>query len=178
VSDGFEQSEFDEPVSALRQLGARVDVLGQNMEQLTKGISALDGLSPGRHIRPDQLVNLVSPEDYDALLIPGGAISVDFMRCSRMHLGFARSFFAAGKPVGAICHAPWLLADAGVLRGRTLTSWPAIQKDLERAGAIWKDCSVHEDGNLITCRGTEGMSAFIRAFVRALDWGQHPSQAA
>jgi protease I len=169
ISDGFEQSELDGPVQELKRLGAQVEILGQNQEQLTHGIQGMKSLGLAGTVKPQQLVNTAEPDDYDGLLIPGGAMSADYMRASRIHLTFLRNFMDAEKPVAAICHGPWLLADAGVAQGRTLTSWPAIHKDLERAGGIWKDEEVIQDGNLITSRNPDDVPVFTRVFAVALE---------
>lgn len=168
ISDGFEQSEFDGPVAELKKAGAEVDVLAQYPNQLEAGIRGFHHMEPGRVVQPEKLITAVSPDEYGGLLIPGGGISVDLMRLSLPHLTFVRNFVDSGKPVAAICHAGWLLADAGVARGRTMTSWPAIRKDLERAGAIWKDREVVEDENLVTSRKPTDVPAFTKAFIALL----------
>lgn len=168
ISDGFEITEFEQARKALLDLSATVDILAQNMEQLAKGIQSFHHLGAGPVIRPKTLVNEVDPDSYHAVFIPGGALSVDYMRSSRMHLGFIQNLNEAGKIVAATGHGAWLLADSGVAQGRTLTSWPAIQKDLERAGAIWKDFPVIVDGNCITGRHTEEFSQFVKVFLSEL----------
>jgi protease I len=114
------------------------------------------------------MIQDVNPERYQGVLVPGGVMSIDQMRESRLHLGFLQNFFAAGKPIGLIGHAPWLLADSGVAQGRTLTSAPSIQKDLERAGAIWKNQEIIVDTNVITSRGLQDVSRFCQAFMDEL----------
>lgn len=171
ISDGFEQSEFDEPVWELRRKGARVEVLAQEPRQLEDGIRGMKGMEPARYVKATKMIQDARPDDYDALLVPGGALSVDRMRTSHLHLSFVRNFVNEEKPIAAICHAGWLLADAGVLRGRTLTSWPAIQKDLEKAGAIWKDAEVIQDKNLITSRKPADLPAFSRVLIEELAKG-------
>lgn len=168
ISDGFEQSEFDAPVWELRKHGALVHVLAQSLDQVDDGIQGMSGLDRARLVRPDKLVRDADPSAYDGLLIPGGAISVDRMRTSALHLGFVRHFMNEGKPVAVICHGAWLLADSGMAQGRTLTTWPAIRKDLERAGAIWKDAEVLQDRNLITSRKPDDLPVFTRAFLGEL----------
>lgn len=168
ASDGFEQMELDQPVSELQQAGVVVHVLAMEARQVSNGIQGMKFFEPIRLYQPDQIVSDVSPDDYQALLIPGGALSVDQMRESRYHLGIVRNFMDAGKPIGAIGHGAWLLGDAGVLVNRTLTSWPAIRKDLEHAGGVWKDRDVVVDGNLITCRKTADLVHFSRVFLSML----------
>ncbi|MGZ3696905.1 MAG: DJ-1/PfpI family protein [Bdellovibrionota bacterium] len=165
ISDGFEESEFDSPIADLTRQGARIEILAETPDQLGQGIQGLRGLKLGKLIKPNKPVTHAEPEDYDALLIPGGVLSVDGMRESRAFLGFIRNFMSSGKPVGVICHACWMIADAGVLRGKTVTSANSIQKDLERAGGIWKDRGVIRDGNLITTRHAEDVPAFSQEFI-------------
>lgn len=168
ISDGFEQSEYEGPVQALQSAGADVETLAQSREQIDQGIRGIHHMEPGRSVKVKRLVLDVSPDDYDGLLIPGGALSCDSMRTSQFHLAFVRSFMNADKPIAAICHAGWLLADAGVLQGHTVTSWPAIRKDLERAGAVWKDMEVIKDGNLITSRKPADVPAFAKVLIETL----------
>lgn len=168
ITDGFEQSEFDEPVWELKRAGARVEVLAQRKEQLTEGIRGMNHFEPAHIVQPDKLLTAASPEEYDGLLLPGGALNADALRVSSMHRSFVKNMMNAGKPIAVICHGGWLLADAGVLQGYTMTSWPAIQKDLERAGAVWKDAEVIEDRNLVSSRKPADVAAFSRAFIRQL----------
>jgi protease I len=119
-------------------------------------------------VSPHALIQDVNPDRYQGVFVPGGVIGVDRMRESRLHLGFLQNFFAAGKPIGLIGHAPWLLADSGVAQGRTLTSALSIQKDLERAGAIWKNREVIEDVNVITSRGPQDVPRFSQVLLDQL----------
>lgn len=167
VSDGFEQSEFDGPVEALRQAGARVDVLAQDEDHLER-IHGVDHFDAAAGTKGDRLLAEASVDAYDGLLVPGGLASPDAMRQSRLHLDFVRRFVESGKPVAAICHGPWLLADADVAQGRALTSWPGIRRDMERAGATWEDREVVVDGNLVTSRKPEDVPAFNEAFLSRL----------
>ncbi len=174
ISDGFEISEFEGPVAALQAAGATVEVLAQTHSQVAHGIQAISHMELRGKTKPQKALIDASPADYQALLIPGGALSCDRMRQSRLHLAFVQNFIDAHKPLAVICHGGWLLADAGVLRGRTLTSWPAIRKDLERAGAVWKDEAVVRDQNLITSRGPDDLPAFTQAFIEELEKTKHP----
>lgn len=178
VSDGFEQVELDGPVWELRKAGATVEVLAHHPEQMTDGIRGLNSLSPARVIHVGKWLADASPEDYDGLLIPGGVFSIDRMRESRFHLAFARNTLDKGKPVGFLGHGGWILADAGIIQGRTVTSAPSIRKDLERAGAIWKDKFVIEDGSLVSSRNLQDVPAFSRTFVTQLErFSRTPSGA-
>lgn len=168
ISHGFELSEFDVPLWELRRAGARVDVLAVDPQQLEEGIQGMNGLDRARLVQADRLIQDASPSDYDALLIPGGAVSVEAMRESYFHQGFVRNFELDEKPIGVIGHAAWLLADTGVATNRTLTSQPAIKKDLERAGAVWKDQPVIQDGFIVSGRTTGDVEAFVHAWMEKL----------
>lgn len=175
VSDGFEQVEFDEPVKALREAGVVVEVLAEDEEHLSK-IHGVNHFDAADGTTGDRLLEEAKPEDYDALLVPGGAVSPDTMRQSETHLSFVRSFVESGKPTFVICHGPWLLADAGVAKGRRLTSWPGIRRDLERAGAEWVDQEVVVDGNLVTSRKPDDIPAFNDAILDALRAAAGPTR--
>ena len=164
ATDGFEQSELFDPRQAL--LDGDVDV--------TLASIALDPIQGMQHdakgdtIIPDALITDVDAADYDALLIPGGVANPDRMRLEPAALRLVRDFMAAGKPVAAICHGPWLLAEAEVLEGRTVTAWPSIHTDLRHAGAIVIDREVVVDDNLITSRKPDDIPAFNAALLEAL----------
>lgn len=164
VADGFEQPEFDGPVQALKQAGATVEVLGLEDRHL-QGIKGVHHFEPAEGTKADKLLRDASPDDYDLVFVPGGLASPDRMRTSQAHLDFVHAFMKAGKPTAMICHGPWLLADSGMAEGRTLTSWPAIRKDLERAGATWRDEPVVHDRNLVTSRKPDDVPAFSQAVV-------------
>lgn len=167
VADGFEQAEFDGPVQALRKAGAQVEVLAPNAHHLGH-IRGVRHQEPAEGTKGDRVLTEATPDTYDALLVPGGLYSPDAMRMSKAHLAFVKAFAEAGKPMAMICHGLWLLADAEVAAGRTLTSWPGIRRDLERAGATWVDQPVVIDGALITSRKPDDVPAFSRAIVQAL----------
>lgn len=169
VSEGFEQSHFDASLEELRRGGAMVEVLAPTREQMLEGIEATSGIHPIEKVMPDALVHDADPKYYHALLIPGGALSVDALRTGSYPIAFVQNMVESGKPVGAICHGAWLLADAGVAFGRTLTCWPAIKRDLERAGAICKEGPVLEDGNLVTCCSNDDLPAFAQAFAALIE---------
>jgi protease I len=167
VADGFEQSEFEVPVRRLREAGAVVHVLAPDAKRLPH----IEGESHGKTAagtRADKLLSEVRPEDYDGLLIPGGLKSPDTMRQSQAHLDFVKAFAASEKPVAAICHGAWLLADADVLEGRTVTSWPGIRRDVERAGATWVDKAVVTDGTMVFSRKPADAEQFADTFVEKL----------
>jgi protease I len=168
ISDGFEESELIEPVQELQDAGAVVEILAQSQSQMQRGVQGMNGMRLTQLVSPRALIQDVSPDRYQGVLIPGGVMSVDQMRESRLHIGFLQNFAAAGKPIGLIGHAAWLLADSGVAQGRTLTSAPSIQKDMERAGAIWKDQEVIVDTNVITARSRQDLPRFCQAFMDEL----------
>lgn len=167
VADGFEQSEFDIPVTRFREAGAVVEVLAPDAEHLDHIEGESHG-KPAAGTKADKVLSDARPEDYDALLIPGGLQSPDTMRQSQAHLAFVKAFVEAEKPIAAICHGPWLLADVDALEGRTVTSWPAIRKDVERAGAKWVDEPVVQDGTLVFSRKPADAEAFAEAVISML----------
>ncbi len=161
AADGFEQVELMEPKEALERAGARTSVVSPAKGKV-KGWKMTDW---GKEVPVDVPLAAALPEDYDALLLPGGVMSPDKLRLEPRAVRFVRSFFDAGKPVAAICHGPWTLIDADVVRGRTLTSYPSIQADLKNAGARWVDREVVTDGNLVTSRKPDDIPAFNRAAI-------------
>lgn len=173
VADGFEQSELDGPVEALRNAGATVHVLAQDEDHLAH-VVGMNHFDRGPGVKGDKLLSDASMSDYDGLLVPGGLASPDTMRQSDAHLTFLRAFMRANKPVALICHGPWVLADADLAKGRRLTSWPGIRCDLERAGATWVDEQVVRDGNLVTSRKPQDIPAFSEAFIDNLVSLKHP----
>lgn len=165
ATDGFEQSELFEPRKALLDAGAHV-TLASNRSGAIQGMVHNEA---GDTIRPDASIDEVDPADYDALVIPGGVANPDEMRTEEHALRIVRAFCAGAKPVAAICHGPWLLAEADVLSGRRVTSWPSIRTDLANAGAEVVDEQVVVDGNIITSRAPEDIPAFNRAIIRAIE---------
>jgi protease I len=165
VTEGFEQAELVEPVKALRDAGAVVDILSQKR-------------GPGRSIKhhdPAEPVNAdlgfdeAQPDRYDALLLPGGALNADAIRMIPKAQQFVRAFDSAKKPMAVICHAPWLLVSSGVARGRKLTSFETIQDDMKNAGANWVDQEVVVDGNVVTSRKPDDIPAFNREFLTLIE---------
>jgi protease I len=158
----FEDSEFRVPYDRLREAGHRVTVLGVDPGEELKGKRGKE------RIRVDRAIDSARPEEFDALVIPGG-YSPDKLRMHRGAGELTRQMYNAGKPVAAICHAGSLLVEADIVRGKTLTSWPSIRTDLTNAGATWKDAEVVEDGNLITSRKPDDLDAFCAAVGRAIE---------
>ena len=163
ANEGVEQVELTEPVAALRQKGAEVDLVAPE----EGAIQAFNHLDKGDTFEADRTAAEAEAGEYDGLMLPGGVANPDQLRTKSDAVAFVRAFFEAGKPVAAICHAPWTLAEADVVRGRTLTSWPSLRTDLRNAGAEWVDEEVHVDGNLVTSRKPDDLEAFNREMVEA-----------
>ncbi|NPC74327.1 type 1 glutamine amidotransferase [Corallococcus exiguus] len=161
AADGFEQVELTRPVKRLEREGARVTVVS-----LHKGrIRGMNLLVPGRKVRVDATLRDVKAADFDALLLPGGFMNPDFLRQSALALDFVKDADLLDMPIAVICHGPWLLASAGLLEGRHLTSWPGIRNDMENAGAHWTDEPVVRDSNWVSSRGPHDLLAFEHAMV-------------
>jgi protease I len=163
AADGFEKVELVVPLRALKRAGAIVDVVSLRHGRI-RGVNLH---LPATRVRVDKTVGETDPAEYDGLLIPGGFINPDLLRQSAEARAFTRAFAATGRPVVTLCHGPWVLASAGVLEGRTLTSWPGIRDDVVNAGATWRDQQVVRDGSLTTSRGPQDMAAFVPAMLDA-----------
>jgi protease I len=161
ATNGFEDSELLEPLMTLKQRGARVTIASLSKDEI-------EG-AKGAKISPDAPVAEINGEEFDALLLPGGTKNPDKLRTEEKVVRTVRQFVEAGKPVAAICHGPWLLVEADVVRGRTLTSWPSIRTDLRNAGANVVDREVVRDGNLVTSRKPEDIPAFTEEFIRTIE---------
>jgi len=164
ATDGFEQAELTEPKKNLEAVGAKVTVLSLKLGEI-KGWNHTEW---GDKVKVDGLVKDAKPSDFDALVLPGGQMNPDVLRMDSGAVTFVRTFVDSGKTVAAICHAPWLLIEADVVRGKTMTSWPSVHTDLKNAGAHWVDEPVIVDGNLITSRKPDDIAAFSQAIVEAL----------
>jgi deglycase len=165
VTEGFEQPELTEPVNALRDAGAVVDIISEKRGPV-RGFKHHD---PGESVQANLSFDEAQPDRYDALLLPGGALNADYIRALAPAQKFVRAFDDAQKAIAVICHAPWLLVDSGVIEGRTVTSWPSIQEDLKNAGATWVDREVVVDGNLVTSRKPDDIPAFNREFLNLIE---------
>ena len=161
ATDGVEQVELERPWQALEEAGAEPELVSLDGGTIT----AFQHIDKGDQKRVDTTVALADPEDYAALVLPGGVVNGDSVRADPDAVAFVRAFFDADKPVAAICHAPWVLAEAGVVRGRRMTSWPSLRTDLTNAGATWVDEEVVVDGNLVTSRNPDDLDAFGAAIV-------------
>jgi protease I len=173
ATDGFEQDELLSPLAALRDAGAEVQVVSPSEERKIKGWKGTDW---GKKVKVDLQLNEASGGDFDALVLPGGVMNPDHLRRDPQVLEFVKSFFKAGKPVGAICHGPWTLIDAGVVRGRTMTSYTSIQTDLKNAGANWVDEEVVVDNGLVTSRKPDDLPAFNAKLIEEISEGIHERQ--
>jgi protease I len=175
ATDGFEQDELLSPLEALREAGAEVQVVSPSEASKIKGWKHTDW---GKKVKVDLPLNEANADDFDALVLPGGVMNPDNLRRDPQVLAFVRSFFRAGKPVGAICHGPWTLIDAGVVRGRKMTSYETIQTDLKNAGANWVDEEVVVDQGLVTSRKPDDLPAFNAKLIEEIAEGVHSRQAA
>lgn len=173
ATDGFEQVELTEPKENLEKAGAKVDVLSVKEGEI-KGWDKTDW---GKKVKVDRLVTDASPEEYDALVLPGGQINPDKLRTHKEAVDFVRRFAESGRPTAAICHGPWTLIEAGVVKGKTMTSWPSVHTDLINAGANWVDKEVVVDGNLISSRKPEDIPAFSKAIIGAVSGKQNLAKA-
>jgi protease I len=174
VTDGFEQVELTEPRQALDQAGARTQIVSPAKGQV-KGWNHTEW---GDQFPVDLPLEQARPDDFDALLLPGGVMNPDKLRMNKQAVQFVKSFFDAGKPVAAICHGPWTLIEAGVVRGRKLTSYESIQTDLKNAGANWVDQEVVTDNGLVTSRKPDDIPAFNRKMIEEFAEGRHERQRA
>ena len=165
ATDGFEQSELEKPKENLEQAGFDTVVVAPHDGQI-KGWQHTDWGTP---VDVDLTLDEAEEADFDALLLPGGQINPDKLRMEEKAVQLVRDFCDAGKPVAAICHGPWLLAEADVIEGKTVTSWPSIRTDLSNAGANVVDQEVAQDGKLITSRKPDDIPAFSEALIKALE---------
>ena len=171
---GTEQVEFTEPKKAVEDAGAQVDVVGiQTGDAQTMN----SDVNPGEAFTVEKTFSDVSPDDYDALIVPGGTVGADNLRGSEEAVNFVHGFFEQQKPVGVICHGPWTLVEADVVRGRTLTSFPTLQTDIRNAGGEWVDQEVVTDQGLVTSRNPDDLPAFCSKVVEEISEGKHAEQA-
>lgn len=173
ATEGVEQSELEKPREALEQAGAQTELISPK----EGNINAWDGDDFGDAFGVDRALGQAQADDYDALLLPGGVMSPDKLRMEDKAVEFVRSFFAAGKPVAAICHGPQILIDAEVVRGRKVTSYQSIRKDLMNAGADWVDQEVVVDNGLVTSRKPDDIPAFNAKMIEEFAEGIHAGQS-
>jgi protease I len=158
ATDGVERVELTDTVRALKDEGAHITVISPKGGE----IQSFEHLSPGQKLKADASLDSVKPQDFEALLLPGGVANPDRLRTIPEAVAFVRHFVEARKPIAAICHGPWTLIEAGGVKGRTMTSWPSLKTDLQNAGATWVDRECVVDGNLVTSRKPDDIPAFNR----------------
>ena len=172
ANEGVEQVELTEPRKAVEDAGAQTTLVS-----LEKGeIQGMNHFDKGDTFQADVAVADADASDFDALLLPGGVGNPDQLRADEDAVAFTRAFFEAGKPVGVICHGPWTLVEAGVLKGRTITSWPSLQTDIRNAGGTWVDEEVHVDQGLVSSRNPDDLPAFCAKVVEEFAEGRHEGQ--
>jgi protease I len=172
AADMFERVELEQPRDALQDAGAEIEIVSLQPGE----IQGFDHFEPADKVKVDRAVEEVSADDYDALMIPGGVGNPDQLRGDENAVAFVRSFFEQGKPVAAICHAPWVLVEAGVVRDRKLTSWPTLQTDIRNAGGTWVDEEVVVDSGLVTSRKPDDIPAFSEKMIEEFREGMHEGQ--
>jgi protease I len=172
AADMFERVELDEPRKALEEAGAQTDVVSIHDGE----IQGFDHFQPKNKVKVDKTVEEVAVADYDALFIPGGVGNPDQLRGDENAVNFVREFAASMKPIAAICHAPWVLVEAGVVRGRTLTSWPTLQTDIRNAGGNWVDKEVVVDDGIVTSRKPDDIPAFNKKMIEEFAEGKQEAR--
>ncbi len=174
AAEGVEQVELTEPWKAVAAAGAKPELISIDPGE----VQAFNHLDKADTFDVDKTVADASADDYDGLVLPGGVANPDFLRGDEDAVAFVRAFFEQAKPVGVICHGPWTLIEADVVRGRTLTSWPSLKTDLRNAGATWVDEEVHVDEGLTSSRNPDDLPAFCAKIVEEFAEGKHAGQAA
>jgi len=173
ATDGFEESELFGPREILLERGADVKLASPNL----KPIQATVHDDPGKTIRPDMTIEQARAVDFDALILPGGVRNPDQLRTNKAAIALIRAFADSGKPVAAICHGPWLLVEADLLRGKSATSWPSIRTDLKNAGANVVEQAAVTDGNIVTSRNPGDVTAFTEAVIALVEKARATSEA-
>ena len=173
ATEGIEQVELTEPWKAIEEAGGTPELIAPEAGEA----QAFNHLDKADTFPVDKTVGEVDASDYDALVLPGGVANPDFLRMDEDAVSFARGFFEEAKPVGVICHGPWTLIEADVLRGRTITSWPSLQTDLRNAGANWVDEEVVVDQGLVSSRNPDDLPAFCAKIVEEFCEGEHEAEA-
>ncbi len=173
ATDGVEQVELTEPWKAVEQAGGKAELVS-----LQEGeIQAHEHLDKGDSFKVDRVVSEVNPGAYDGLVLPGGVANPDFLRADEDAVAFVKGFFEQGKPVAVICHGPWTLVEADVVKGRKLTSWPSLRTDIRNAGGEWVDAEVVVDQGLVSSRKPDDLPAFCAKMVEEIAEGEHAGQS-
>jgi len=170
ANEGVEQVELTEPWRAVEEAGGRPQLIAPDAD---KKVQAFNHLDKADTFAVDTAAAEANVADYDGLMLPGGVANPDQLRMDRDAVKFVKGFFDAGKPVAAICHGPWTLIEAGVMKGRTITSWPSLQTDVRNAGGTWVDEECHVDNGLVTSRKPDDLPAFCRKMVEEFAEGAH-----
>jgi len=173
ATDGVEQVELTEPWKAVEEAGGKPELISLEDGEI-QGVNHMDKADT---FAVDALAADADASDFDGLVLPGGVANPDFLRVDEDAVAFARAFFEAGKPVAAICHGPWTLVEADVVRDRTLTSWPSLRTDIRNAGGNWVDEEVHVDSGFVTSRKPDDLPAFCEKLVEEICEGRHDEQA-
>lgn len=166
---GFEQSELEKPYESFKDAGAEVEILSIDSGE----IQGYQKSKEGKSFKVDRLVKEARVGDYDGLVLPGGVANPDALRMDKTAVKFIKDFFSEGRPIAAICHGPWTLVEAGVVKDRTLTSWPSLKTDIENAGGKWVDEEVHCDQGLVTSRKPDDLNAFCAKAIEEFREGKH-----
>ena len=174
VAEGFEQSEMVEPRRALEHAGAETEIVSPASGE----VQGWNHFDKADRFEVDVEIDAANPDDYDALLLPGGVANPDQLRANPKAVQFVKRFVDSGKPVGVICHGPWTLIEAGAVRGRTMTSWPSLKTDLVNAGAKWVDQEVVIDRGLVSSRKPADIPAFSRKLIEEIGEGSHAGRRA
>jgi len=173
-ADGFEQSELEVPRDKLKEAGAKVTLATPE----GRNVKGWKDKNWGPVAKSDAAIESVDPNDFDALLIPGGQMNPDILRANARAVEIVKAFAEAGKPIAAICHGPWLLVEAGILKGRKATSYKSIKTDVINAGAQWEDRDVVVDDGIVTSRAPGDLPAFVSKFIEEIEEGRHARHAA
>ncbi len=171
ATDGFEQVELTKPKQALEEAGARTQVVSPKDDK----IKGWDKTEWGEEVKVDVPLNSADPSQYDALLLPGGVMNPDHLRMNPDAVQFVKHFFEQSKPVASICHGPWMLVEAGAVKGRTLTSWPSLKTDIKNAGGTWVDQEVVQSNGVVTSRKPDDIPAFNREMIELFSKGANVS---
>jgi protease I len=172
ATDGVESVEYLKPREAVQEAGATPELIAPK----PGSIQGMDGMTPGETFPVERTVSDADPDDYDALVLPGGVANPDHLRTDREAVLFARAFVDSGKPIGVICHGGWTLVEADAVEGLTLTSWPSLHTDLVNAGATWVDEEVHVDAGIVSSRRPSDLPAFCEKLVEEIAEGEHPDR--
>jgi protease I len=172
ANEGVEEVELTQPREALQQAGATVTIVAPEVGK----VQMVNHLDPGDVIEADRATGDVKSGDFDALMLPGGVANPDFLRTNEAAVSLVRTMWTEGKPIAAICHGPWTLVEAGIVKGRTLTSWPSLQTDIRNAGGTWVDQEVQADAGLITSRKPDDIPAFNQAMIQTFQTDDYQSQ--